>query len=203
MPRGQPRVAWNNAETLLACKRLLTELVPAVIELALVLVRPFFRYVMRRVRSARREVGEERFVRDQRLLLPDPCDRLVGHVRHEVVTLFRRLLRLDRCRPFVNRRIPLMRLATDEAIEVLEAPAAGWPRVKWAGRARLPHRHLVTLAKLRRGIAIQLQRPRDRRRGVGNDGAIARRAGGDLRDAAHADAVMVAAREQRGSRRGA
>ena len=52
---------------------------------------------------ARREVGEERLVRHQRLLLVHPLDRLVGHVLHEVVALFGRLLGLDGDRALVDR----------------------------------------------------------------------------------------------------
>ena len=134
------------------------------VELALVLVGPLLRHVVRRVCGAGREVDEERLVGDQRLLLADPADGLVGHVLHEVVALFGRLLDLDRRRALVQRGIPLVRLAADEAVEVLEAAAAGRPGVEGPRRAGLPHRHLVALAELRRGIAIQLQRLRQRRR---------------------------------------
>ena len=80
-----------------------------------------------RVRRAGREVDEERLVRHQRLLLADPADRLVGHVLGEVVALLRRRSRLDRRRALVERRVVLVGLAADEAVEVLEAAAAGRP----------------------------------------------------------------------------
>ena len=147
------------------------------------------------------EVNEERLVGHERLLLADPADRLVGHVLHQVIALFRRLLDFDRGRPLVERRIPLVRLAADEAVEVLEAAAAGRPGVERSRRAGLPHRHLMAFAELRRGVAVQLQRLGDRRAGVRQDRAVAWRAAGDLRDAAHADRVMVAPGQQRLARR--
>ena len=62
------------------------------------------RHVVRRMRGAGREVDEERLVGHQRLLLPDPPDRLVGHVLGEVVALLRRL---GRARPASSpRRAP-------------------------------------------------------------------------------------------------
>ena len=65
---GELRARGHDAELDLAGQRLLAELVPALVELALVLGDPLLRRVVRRVRGARREVDEERLVRRQRLL---------------------------------------------------------------------------------------------------------------------------------------
>ena len=200
-PGGQLGVGRDHAELLLAGERLLAQRVPALVELALVLRRPLRRHVVRRVRRSRREVGEERLVGHQRLLLADPLDRPVGHVLGEVVALLRGLVGLDRRRALVDRRVVLVGLPADEAVEVLEAAAAGRPRVERAERARLPHRHLVALAELRRRVAVELERLRERRAGVRADRVVARRRGGDLRDPAHPDRVVVAARQQRRARR--
>ena len=62
VPR-QLRVLRDDAQLLLLRERLLAIGVPAVVELALVLVRPFLRHVMRRVAGAGAEVQEERLVR--------------------------------------------------------------------------------------------------------------------------------------------
>src|SRR5262245_35398600 len=70
--RGELAVAGDDAELLLPRESVLAELVPALVEFALVLVRPLLRDVMRGVRSARREVDEERLVRHEGFLLPDP-----------------------------------------------------------------------------------------------------------------------------------
>ena len=182
-------------------KRLLAQRVPALVELALVLGRPLGGHVVRRVRRARRVVDEERLVGHQRLLLAHPVDRVVGHVLGEVVALLRRAVGLDRDGVLVDRRRVLVRLAADEAVEVLEAAAAGGPGVERPHRARLPHRHLVALAELRRRVAVELQRLGQRRRRVRAHRVVAGRRGRDLGDAAHADRVVVAAGEQRLPRR--
>ena len=65
---GELGARGNDAELDLAGQRLLAQLVPALVELALVLGDPLLRHVVRRVRGARREVDEERLVRRQRLL---------------------------------------------------------------------------------------------------------------------------------------
>ena len=148
------------------------------------------------MRRAGREVREEGLVRHQCLLLADPLDRLVRHVGHEVVALFRRLLGLDGDRALVDRRVVLMGLSADEAEEVLEA-APGGPVLERPHRARLPHGHLVALAELRRRVPVQLQRLGERGAGVRAHRAVARRRGRDLRDAAHTHRVMVAAAQQR------
>jgi hypothetical protein len=145
---------------------------------------------------AGREVGEERLVAHQRLLLAHPLDRLVRHVLHEVVALFRRFLGLDRNRSFVDRRVVLVGLAADEAVEVLEA-AARRPGVEGPHRARLPDRHLVALAELGGRVAVQLQRLRERGAVLGPDRVVAGCRGRDLGDAAHADGVVVPSGEQR------
>ena len=147
---GELAVLRNDAKLLLPRESLIAQLVPALVELALVLVGPFLGHVMRRVRGARRKVGKERLVGRERLLLANPLDRLGGHVIGEVIALLGRLLGIDRRRALVECRIPLVGLAADKAIEVFEATAAGRPGVERPYRARLPHRHLVALAELRR-----------------------------------------------------
>ena len=198
---GELRVRRDDAERLLPGDGFLAQLVPALVELALVFVSPFLRHMMRRVRRAGCEIGKERLVRRQRLLLRHPGHRLVGHVLHEVITLFGRLLGLDRRGAFVQSRIPLVRLAADEAIEILEAAAAGRPGVERPDRAGFPHRHFVALAELRRRVAVEFQCPRQRRHRVRQHGAVSRRPGGDLGDAAHAHGVMVAPGQQGLARR--
>ena len=86
-PCRQLGVGRDHAELLLARERLLAQAIPALVEGALVLRRPLGRHVVRGVRGPGREVGEERLVGHQRLLLADPLDRAVGHVVGEVVAL--------------------------------------------------------------------------------------------------------------------
>ena len=74
--RRQLGVGGDDAQLLLLREGDLALLVPAVGELALVLVDPLLRHVVRGVGGARREVHEERLVRHQRLLLAHPGDAL-------------------------------------------------------------------------------------------------------------------------------
>ena len=171
--------------------------VPAAGELAGVLVRPFQRHVVRGVGGAGREIDEERLVRGQRLLGPDPVDGVVGQVLGEVVTLLRGLLRFDRRRSLVQRRVVLVVLPADEAVEVLEPAAAGRPGVERADRGGLPRRHLMALAELGRGVPVELQRRRQRGLGVRAQPIGTRCRGRGLGDPAHPDRMVIAAAEQR------
>ena len=116
---SQLRTGRNHAERDLPRQRLFAHLVPAAVKLTFVLGDPFLRHMMRRVRGAGREVHEEWFVRRQRLLKLHPGDRVVGHVGHEVVAGIVR--RLDPVQAFVEAWRPLVGLAADEAVELVEA----------------------------------------------------------------------------------
>ena len=190
--RGQLRVRGDDAQLLLAGEGLLADRVPAGVEAALVFVAPFLRRVVRRMGRSGGEVHEERLVGHQRLLLPDPGDRVIRQILGEVVALLRRLRRLDRRDAVVERRVVLVGLRADEPVEVLEAAAQG-PLAERPYRARLPDRHLVALPQLGGAVAVEFHGLRQRRSGIRSDGVVAGRRGGDLRDAAHADRVVVAA----------
>ncbi len=170
--RGQFRVRWNDTEFLLAYEDLLAERVPAGVEPAFVLVRPLRRDVVRGVGGAGCVVHEEWLVGHQRLLLPRPLDRLVGHVVGEVVALLGRLLRLHGRRALVDGGVVLVRLAADEAVKVLETRAAGRPGVEGSHRARLPDRYLVALAELRRRVAVHKKGLGQRCTRVGAHGVV-------------------------------
>jgi hypothetical protein len=193
---GQLRILRNDAERLLPRKGFLAQSIPALIEFALVFVGPVLGHMVRGVRRARREVNKEGFVRGERLLLRHPRHGLVGHVLHEVIALFGRFLRLNRRRALIQGRVPLVRLAAEETVEIFEPAAAGRPCVERPDRARLPYRHLVAFAELRRRVAVELQRPRERRNRVGQDGIVPGRPGGDLSDAAHAGRMVIAPGQQ-------
>ena len=144
----------DDAQLLLPREGLLAVLVPAAVELALELRDPLLRHVVRRVRRAGGEVGEERLVRRQRLLAADPLDGLVRHVGGEVVVRVVRRLDLDRA--VEDQRRPLVGLAADEAVELVEAGVRR-PAVERAGDADLPRRGLVVLAEGRRAVAVLAQ----------------------------------------------
>ena len=148
-----------------------------------------------------REVHEERLVGHQRLLLAHPADRPIGEVLGQVVALLGGRRRLHRRRAVVQRRVPLVVLPADEPVERLEPAATRRPRIERTHRRRLPHRHLVALAELRRRVPVQLQRHRQRRLRVRPQRAVARRRRRRLGDDAHPDRMVVAARQQRRTRR--
>src|SRR6202044_3217897 len=102
------------------------------------------------------EINKEGFVRNERLLLPDPVDGFGRHVVHQVVALFGGLLNLDRDSSFIERGIPLVRLASNKSVEIFESASSGRPCIKWARRTGLPNRNFVALAELRRGVTVEL-----------------------------------------------
>ncbi len=104
--------------------------------------------MMRRVCGARGEVHEKRFIGCQRLLLAEPLDGLVGHVLQEVIALLWRLFVFNRDGALEERRIPLVRLAANEAVEVFKAAAARGLGIEWSNRAGLPDRNFVAFAEL-------------------------------------------------------
>src|SRR5207247_10233640 len=104
----------------------------------------------------------------------------------------------DRARALVERRVVLIVLPADEAVEVLE-PGAGRPHVERPERTVLEDGHLVALAELRGRVAVQPERLRERRLRVRTEGRVARRGRRELRDASHADGGVVPAAQERGA----
>jgi hypothetical protein len=89
-PRSELCPFWNDPEFELPGVGYLALLVPPVIELALELVAPFFRSVMRGMRCRGGVIHEPRFVLIGGACIPHPGDGLVGHVGGEVVALLGR-----------------------------------------------------------------------------------------------------------------
>ena len=194
---GQLGVGGDDAELLLAGEDPLTLGVPAVVELAGVAVGPLLGDVVRGMGRPVGQIHEERLVGHQRLLLTHPTDGPVGEVLGQVIALLGRRRRLDRGRAVVQRRIPLVVLPTDEPVERLEPAATRRPGIERPHRRRLPHRHLVALAELRRRVAVQLHRHRQRRLRVRAQRAVPGCRRRRLGDAAHPDGMVVASGEQR------
>ena len=170
--------------------------VPAGVEPAGVLVAPLRRDVERRVRGAERDVGEERPLGRDRLLVLDPGDRVVDEVLGEVVAVLREPVGLDGVAALVELRVPVVHLRAHEAVEEVEALTHRPPRER-ARRAHLHRRGLVPLADRRRAVAVAAEDLRDRR-GAGRPVAVVaglRRR--HLARDAHADRVVVAPGHQR------
>jgi hypothetical protein len=61
--------------------------VPAVVELALILVGPFLRHLMRAVRRAGSPIHEERLVGRKSFMFTQPTDRIVGKVFAQMIVI--------------------------------------------------------------------------------------------------------------------
>ena len=88
-------IGWDHAEFLLAGKDRLSVDVPAIVELPLVLVRPFLRHMMGCMHGPRAEVHEEGLVRIHLFGIGDEGNGLVDQVLSQVIALFRSLLRVN------------------------------------------------------------------------------------------------------------
>ncbi len=203
--RRQLGVGRNDPELLLPREGLLTQLVPPLVELALVLRCPLLRHVMRSVATAGREVGEEGL---RGVLRPDrvqPLDRLVPHVVGQVVGVLgvfvvEGLRGADDLLVLRQARVPLTRPAAEEPVEVIESPAGG-PAVERPGGTLLAVRRQVPLAERRGAVPVVPQDSREWDAVVRDERRVARESGRELADRAEADRVAVAAGEQSRSRR--
>ena len=193
----QLRVVRDNAELLLARERLLADSVPALVELAFVLVRPLGRHLVGSVAAPGRVVHEPGTARPLGAHSPQPVDGFLGHVVWEVVRLV--VLALWNTLDLLvlgDQRVVLARLAAEEAPVVVE-PEAGRPAVEGPGRALLVVGRQMPLADGGGHIAVLLQDPRERRAVAGDGGVVAGERARELGDEAEADSVLVASREHR------
>ncbi len=153
---------------------------------------------MRRMRCAVGHVGKEGLVGRHHVEALHPRNHLVGDVLGEVIALFGRLRRLDRCRTVEQGRRPLVGLATNKAVELLEA-LAGRPAVEWTRHADFPRRCLVGLANTPGAVAVEPQHLGDGGYRVGSYAVVARSTGSHFSHRADSGRVMVAAGQQRDS----
>ena len=181
-----------------AGERLFAQLVPALVELALVLVGPRLGHVVRRSgwrrwRSRRRTAC--RATGPSGRAASGSCGRRgpregsspsVGHPDDRVV--------------LGQDRVVLARLTAEESVEVVESQPAR-PAIERAGGALLVVGRQVPLAERGGGVAVALEDLGDAGGALGPRRVVARPAAGELGDRAEAHGVMVAARQQRGARR--
>ncbi len=196
--RRELRIGRNPAELLLAREHAFAVGIPAGVELALVLAGPFLADLVRTVRRAGRPVHEERLVRGERPMLAQPVDAALRHVLGQVVLLV--MGRFDGRRVLDQPRFPLRRFAREEAVEVVEA-VPGRPAVERTHRRRLVGRRVVPLAEGGRLVAVMPQHLGHRRRSLRDHAGVAIPIHRALGDRAVADALVVAAGEQRRPRR--
>ena len=198
-PRGELRICGNDAQLLLIGEDLLAHVVPAHVELALELVDPLLRRLVRRVTSSGHVVDEERLVGRRGLERLHVLDGLIGHVRGEVVV---GLVDPREDLVVISEQVgrPLVGLAAQEAVEIVEAHSRR-PLVEGSRDAVLEARRVVVLAEPRRGIAVTLQDRTDGRILGADERVIARIARRELRDHTEAHRMVVAAGDERRARR--
>ena len=197
--RRELRLGGDDAESLLPGERLLTHLVPALVEGALVLLGPGFCHVMRGVAAPGGEVGEERLPRVLCTDRVEPLDRLVRHVVGQVVGLVGVVelgRRADDLLVLSQARVPLPRASAEEAVEVVEAPADR-PAVERPGGSLLAVRRQMPLPERRGAVPVVPQDPRKRNAVVRKEPRVAGERARELTDGTEADGMVVAAGQQR------
>ena len=198
-PWGELRLRRDHAELLLVGENLLAQLFPAHVELAVELVDPFLRRLVGRMAAARHVIEEERRVGRRSVEFAHMMDGVVGEIGGEVVAGLADP-RLNRGRVAIEIGRPLVGLAAEEAVKILE-PQSDRPLVERAGRAVLVGRNVVVLAEPRRRVAVVAQNPADGGVVRPDDRIVARIAGRQFADHAIADLMMVAPGDQRRPRR--
>ena len=139
VPRGQLRLGGDPALLLGPLEHPLAVGVPAVVELAPVLVDVLLGRVVGAVDRAAGPVHEEGPVRGHGLVLVQPADGVVGQILVQVVALFGGLGRQHERRVADQVRLELRRLPGQEPVEVLEAPSSSASsRTDRSGRPRWP-----------------------------------------------------------------
>ena len=171
-------VRRHDAELLLVLEDALGDRVPAVVEQmhGADLVHPLLGRMVRRVRRARRVVDEPGPFRVGRGLRGDVLDAVIRH-RGDQVPARLALVGVDRRRVAEQvARLPLARVAADEAVEIVVA-LSDRPVGERSLRARLPDRDVVVLAEPGGGVAVLLQGRRSMRRLGPDDEVVAGIAG--------------------------
>ena len=199
-PGGQLGISRYPSQGLLLFEDTFAHDIPAVVELALVLVSPLLEDVVRAVCCAGRPVHEERLVGRERAMLAHPGNRLVCHVLAQMVLLVVR--RLDRVEVLVQPRLPLRGLAGEEAVEIVKTNAlARGPEGERPHRRGLGCRSVVPLAESSALVAVVSQDLGQGRGRPGNHAGVAVPVHRAFRDGPGTHALVVAPGQQRRARR--
>ena len=200
-PRRQLGIGGHDAEPLLVGEDGLAQFVPAAVEQVLVadLLDPLRRRMMGRVCAARDVIDEERLVGRDLLELLHVLDGVVGHRRGEIPTGMP-LEGVDGRRVAEQVRLPLARVAADEAVEIIEAHPVG-PLIERPGLAGLVKGRVVVLAEPRGRVPVFLEDLADRAGILPDDRIVAREPRRRLAHNPKAGHVMVASGDQSGARR--
>src|SRR5438046_3541868 len=150
--------------------------------------------MMRRMRGTGNVVAKERFIRGN---LVDPIqviDGVIRHARHQIPAGLA-IEGIDLRRVAKQVWLPLVSVAADEPVEILEALPNG-PIIKRPDLTGTEGRHVVVLAEPRRRITIVQQDAAEGRLVLSDNAVVAREARGLLRDHAEAGCVMVASGDE-------
>ena len=193
--RRHHRALGDDAERKLAGEGVVAPAVPALGEPPLVLLNPFGRRVVRRVAGPRGEVQEEGQCVVDRAQVPEEFDGAVGEVGAQVIAVLDGTRWPDDVVVVVEPGNELVRLAAVKPVPAVEA-ASEWPR-----GPRLGHVGLVLGAQmpLADGVGRVPVGPEDLRQEAvlaGRPAPVPGEAAGQVGDAPHATAVVVAAREE-------
>ena len=163
------------------------------------LVDPFLGRMVRRVRGTGDVIEEEGLAGIDLVDAVQVIDGVVGHSGDQVPSrLPHEGINLRRVAEQV--RLPLVRVAADEPVEVIEA-LPDRPILERSNLAGREGRHVVVLAEPRGGVAVFLEDSADGRLVLGDDAVVARESRGLFGYHAEAGRVMVAPGDQRGARR--
>ena len=156
MARRQLGVGGNPALRLGAVEDPLAVGVPAVVELALILVGPFLHDVVRAVDRAAGPVHVERLVGLEGFVPAQPADGVVGQVFAEVIALLGRPGRQDAGGVADQVWLVLRGLAGEESVEIFEAHV-GRPVLERTCGGGLHRRRVVPLAEGAGAVAVVLE----------------------------------------------
>ena len=152
------------------------------------------------MRRAEGHVGEERTVRAHALAVADHRHQLVDHVFADVIAVFGGLRLVDHVVVADQRRVELIGLAFEKAVEAIE-PTSERPLLERTCSRALFHRGEVPLSDAERRVALVSQH-------LGNGGCVVadvtelvREAGAEVRHRTHPDGVLRPPGQQRGARR--
>ncbi len=180
----------------------LTIFVPAVVELAFVLVGPLLHDVVRSMDGAARPVHVEGLVGLEGFMPAQPPDRIVGKIFAQVIALLARAGRSDVGGVTNQVGLVLRRFAAEKTIEVIEAVASR-PAIEGARRGCLFGRRVVPFAPRACGIAVVPKHLRGGRTALGHDPGVPVPVVRHLPDLSGPDTMVVPPGQEGRSSRGA
>ena len=198
--RGERGVRRDDAHLLLAGKPFFALDIPAGIEAAAIFIEIALRRLMRGVHGAEGRVEKEGALGDQRNDVADHAGRTVDDVFGDVIAVLDAGRYADEMIVMRQLGVELVGLALQETVIAVETLLQR-PIGEGAGGGTFAHRREMPFAGGEGRIALVAQNLRERRGAFRDRAAHVGKAGVEIRNAAHADRVMVAAGEQAGAGR--